>query len=185
MFRFDKLTQKGQEALQQAQSIAEQNQHQAMHPLHLLIALASEREGIVRPVLEKCGVQPDAMIAEATRLLQSVPKISGQPAGQLISPPLNQVLETAFKEAERFKDEFVSTEHLLLAISDQKFDPAGNLLIKNHADHEAILKALVAVRGTQRVDRSKSGIQISGARTLRRRSDGAGAQGQARSGDRP
>src|SRR5258708_1873753 len=151
MFRFDKLTQKAQEAVQQAQSVAEQNQHQAIHPLHLLIALATEREGIVRPVLEKCNVQPDAIVAEAGRLLQSLPKVTGQPTGQLISPPMNQALEAAFKEAERFKDEFVSTEHLLLAISDQKWDPAGNLLIKSGADHEAILKALVAVRGTQRV----------------------------------
>ncbi len=151
MFRFDKLTQKAQEAVQQAQTIAEQNQHQAIHPLHLLIALAAEKEGIVRPVLEKCNVQPDMIVNEAGRLLQALPKVTGQPTGQMISPPLNQVLESAFKEAERFKDEFVSTEHLLLAIADQKYDPAGNLLIKNHADHDAILKALVAVRGTQRV----------------------------------
>jgi ATP-dependent Clp protease ATP-binding subunit ClpB len=151
MFRFDKLTQKAQEAVQQAQSLAEQNQHQAIHPLHLLIALANEKEGIVRPVLEKCNVQPDAILSEAGRLLETLPKISGQPTGQVISPPLNQAFEAAFKEAERFKDEFVSTEHLLLAISDQKFDPAGSLLIRNHADHDAILKALVQVRGNQRV----------------------------------
>ncbi|HEY3839187.1 MAG TPA: ATP-dependent chaperone ClpB [Bryobacteraceae bacterium] len=151
MFRFDKLTQKAQEAVQQAQSIAEQNQHQAIHPLHLLIALANEKEGIVRPVLEKCNVQPDTLVNEAGRLLETLPKVAGQPTGQLIAPSLNQAFEAAFKEAERFKDEFVSTEHLLLAISDQKYDPAGNLLIKNRADHEAILKALVAVRGNQRV----------------------------------
>jgi ATP-dependent Clp protease ATP-binding subunit ClpB len=151
MFRFDKLTQKAQEAVQQAQSIAEKNQNQAMHPLHLLIALAAEKEGIVRPVLEKCNVQPDVVVNEAGRLLESLPKITGQPTGQMLSPSLNQVFESAFKEAERFKDEFVSTEHLLLAISDQKYDPAGSLLIKHRADHEAILKALVAVRGSQRV----------------------------------
>jgi ATP-dependent Clp protease ATP-binding subunit ClpB len=151
MFRFDKLTQKAQEAVQQAQSIAEQNQHQAIHPLHLLIALAAEKEGIVRPVLEKCNVQPDLILNEATRALAGLPKITGQPTGQIISPPLNEAFEKAFKEAERFKDEYVSTEHLLLAIADQKYDPAGNLLIRNGADHEAILKALVAVRGSQRV----------------------------------
>jgi len=151
MFRFDKLTQKAQEAVQQAQSIAEKHQHQAIHPVHLLIALAGEREGIVRPVLERLNIQPDAIVSEAERVLETLPKISGQPAGQMISPPLNQAFEAAFKEAERFKDEFVSTEHLLLAISDQKYDPAGNLLIKSGASHENILKALVAVRGTQRV----------------------------------
>jgi len=150
-FRFDKLTQKAQEAVQQAQEIAGQNGHQAVHPLHLLISLASEREGIVRPVLEKCGVQPDPLIAEAQRQLASIPKVTGQQPGMYISPAMNQVLEGAFKEAENFKDEYVSTEHLLLALSDQKYEPAGSLLNKLGANHDAILKALVAVRGTQRV----------------------------------
>ena len=80
MFRFDKLTQKAQEALQQAQAIAEKNESQVMFPLHLLIALAEEKEGIVRPVLEKCGVQPDAIVAEARRLLANLPKTAGVPA---------------------------------------------------------------------------------------------------------
>ena len=150
-FRFDKLTQKAQEAVQQAQSLAAEYGNQAVHPLHLLIALAREREGIVRPVLEKCGVQVEAMFAEAERQLTALPKVQGQPAGAYVSPALNQVLEAAFKEAENFKDEFVSTEHLLLAIADQKYDPAGSLLNKQGANHDAILKALVAVRGTQRV----------------------------------
>jgi ATP-dependent Clp protease ATP-binding subunit ClpB len=150
-FRFEKLTQKAQEAVQQAQELAGQNGHQAVHPLHLLIALAREREGIVRPVLENCGIQPDPLVNEATRLLSAIPKISGQQPGQYIAPTLNQVFETAFKEAENFKDEYVSTEHLLLAISDQKYEPAGSLLNKQGANHDAILKALVAVRGTQRV----------------------------------
>ncbi len=151
MFRFEKLTQKAQEAVQQAQEIAGKSQNQAMHPLHLLLALATQRDGIVRPVLEKCGVQPDAILAESERLLTSIPKVTGQQSGMYMSPALNQVFESAFQEAERFKDEFVSAEHLLLAISDQKYDPAGNLLEKSGATHNAILKALVAVRGTQRI----------------------------------
>src|SRR6202046_707843 len=150
-FRFEKLTQKAQEAVQQAQELAGQNGHQAVHPLHLLIALAREREGIVRPVLEKCGVHPDPLIAEAERQLASLPKRTGQPPGMYISPAMNQVLEGAFREAENFKDEYVSTEHLLLALSDQKYEPAGSLLNRQGANHEEILKALVAVRGTQRV----------------------------------
>ena len=80
-FRFEKLTQKAQEAVQQAQEIAAENGHQAVHPLHLLISLVREREGIVRPVLEGCGVQPDPLINEATRQLAMLPKISGQPPG--------------------------------------------------------------------------------------------------------
>ncbi|MGI8988742.1 MAG: ATP-dependent chaperone ClpB [Bryobacteraceae bacterium] len=151
MFRFDKLTQKAQEGVQQAQELAGKSQNQAVHPIHLLLALVNQRDGIVRPVLEKCGVQPDAILHESERLVQSLPKVTGQQSGMYLSPPLNQVFEAAFEEAERFKDEFVSAEHLLLAISDQKYDPAGNLLEKSGATHDAILKSLVAVRGTQRI----------------------------------
>ena len=150
-FRFEKLTQKAQEAVQQAQQMASENGHQAVHPLHLLLALTSEREGIVRPVLEKCAVLPDGVEHEAQRQLNGLPKISGQPAGQFISPALQQVFEAAAKSAESFKDEFVSTEHLLLGIADQKYDPAGAILNRQGATKDAILKALVAVRGTQRV----------------------------------
>jgi ATP-dependent Clp protease ATP-binding subunit ClpB len=156
MFRFDKLTQKAQEALQQSQGIAEKHSNQAVHPLHLLMSLATEKDGIVRPVLEKCGVQPEAVIAEAEKQLSQLPKViapggGGMQVGMLISPSMNQVLEAAFKESESFKDEYVSTEHLLLAIASQKYDPAGSLLQKFGAEHDAILHALVAVRGTQRI----------------------------------
>ncbi len=151
MFRLDRLTQKAQEAVQQTQAIAEKSESQVMFPLHLLIALAEEKEGIVRPVLEKCGVHPDAIVAEARRLLDTLPKTSGMQPGMYISQPLNQVLESAFDEATRFKDEFVSTEHLLLSIADHRSDPAGQLLDRSGASHDTILKALVSVRGTQRV----------------------------------
>jgi ATP-dependent Clp protease ATP-binding subunit ClpB len=151
MFRLDRLTQKAQEALQTTQGVAEKNQSQVMFPLHLLISLAQEKEGIVRPVLEKCHVQPDAIVAEAQRLLAALPKTGGMQPGVYLSQPLNQVLDRAFDEAARFKDEFVSTEHLLLSIADQRSDPAGQLLDRAGATHDAILKALVSVRGTQRV----------------------------------
>ena len=136
MFRLDKLTQKAQEALQQCQSIAEGSGSQVMFPAHLLIALAQEKEGIVRPVLEKCGVHPDAIVSEAQRLLQNLPKTSGMQPGVYLSQPLNQVLERAFDEATHFKDEFVSTEHLLLAMAEQRGDPAGQLLDRAGATHD-------------------------------------------------
>src|SRR5437773_1901935 len=151
MFRLDKLTQEAQEALQQAQSLAEKSENQVIFPLHLLISLAEEKEGIVRPVLEKCGVHPDAIVAEARNMLQNVPKTTGGQPGMYLAQPLNQVLEHAFDEAGRFKDEFVSTEHLLLSIAEQRGDPAGQLLHRAGATHDAILKALVSVRGTQRI----------------------------------
>src|SRR6185437_15344517 len=113
---------------QQAQQLASENGHQAVHPLHLLLALIAEKEGIVRPVLEKCGLQPDGVEHEAQRQLTALPKITGQPSGQFISPSLQQVFEAAAKAAESFNDELVSTEHLLLGIADQKYDPAGAIL---------------------------------------------------------
>jgi ATP-dependent Clp protease ATP-binding subunit ClpB len=151
MFRLDKLTQKAQEALQQAQAIAEKHEGQVLFPLHLLMALAEEQGGIARPLLEKCSVHPDAIVAEAEHLLGVLPKTAGMQPGLYLSPPMNQTLERAFDEATRFKDEFVSTEHLLLAIAEQRGDPAGQLLERAGATHDAILKALVSVRGTQRI----------------------------------
>ncbi len=151
MFRLDKLTEKAQEALQQTQSVATEQGHQQLFPLHLLIALAEQREGIVQNVLAKCDVQPAAVLHEARRMLGTVPKVSGAQAGVYLSPSLNELVEQAFQEAERFKDEYVSTEHLLLAMSNLKNDPAGNLLNRAGATHDAILKALVSVRGTQRI----------------------------------
>jgi ATP-dependent Clp protease ATP-binding subunit ClpB len=151
MFRPDKLTQKAQEALQQCQAVAEKNQSQVIFPLHLLAALAEEKEGIVRPVLEKVGVHPDALLSEAQRMLAQLPRTSTPQPGVYLSQPLNEVLEHAFAEAEHFKDEFVSTEHLLLALAEQRKDPAGQLLDRAGATHDAILKALVSIRGTQRV----------------------------------
>jgi ATP-dependent Clp protease ATP-binding subunit ClpB len=151
MFRLDKFTQKAQEALQQAQGVAEKSESQVMFPLHLLIALAEEKEGIVRPLLEKCGVHPDAVVTEARRMLSTVPKTSGMQPGMYMSQPLNHVIERAFDEAGHFKDEFVSTEHLLLALCEDRSDPAGQLLDRAGATHDALLKALVSVRGTQRI----------------------------------
>jgi ATP-dependent Clp protease ATP-binding subunit ClpB len=151
MFRLDKLTQKAQEAVQQTQAIAEQNGSQVMFPLHLLVALAQEKEGIVRPVLEKCNIPPDAILSEANRQMANLPKTSGMQPGVYLSQPLNHIFEKAFDEAIHFKDEFVSTEHLLLAISNERSDPAGQILDRAGATHDKILQALVSIRGNQRV----------------------------------
>src|SRR5258708_10154186 len=116
MFRIDKLTQKAQDALQQCQVLAEKNGSQVMYPLHLLIALAEEKEGIVRPVLEKCGVHTDAIISESMRLLPTLPKTGNIQPGMYLAPPLNPILEQPFDNAARFKDEFLSTKHRLQCI---------------------------------------------------------------------
>src|SRR5260370_38319520 len=104
------------------------NDNQWIFPQPLVLSLAEEKEGFVRPVLEKCGVQPDAILSEGRRMVGSMPKTIGMQPGMYLSQPLNQVLERAFDEAGHFKDEFVSTEHLLLAIAEQRSDQAGQLL---------------------------------------------------------
>ncbi len=151
MFRLEKLTQKAQEAMQQAQAVAEKANSQVIFPLHVLVALVEDKEGIVRPVLERCGAHPELILSEARRQFASLPVAGGMQPGVYASQPLTQVLERAFDEAGRFKDEFVSTEHLLLSLAEQRGDPAGQILDRSGATHDAILKALVSVRGTQRV----------------------------------
>jgi len=151
MIRFDKLTEKAQEAVQQMQVVAAEQEHQQIFPMHLLIALVEQREGVVQSVLSKCDVPPAALAQEARRLLGTVPRVSTSQAGLYLAPSMNELFHLAFQEAERFKDEYVSTEHLLLAVSSLKGDPAGSLLNRAGATHEAILKALASIRGTQRV----------------------------------
>ncbi len=146
----DKLTTKAQEAIQEAQQKAFQMNHQQIEPLHLLWALVTQAEGVVGPTLEKMNVPPDRVALEAERMLQSFPSVSGQ-VDQYASPALNHVLHSAVEEATQFKDEYVSTEHLLLSLSGLKKDPAERLLTEQGVTHESILKALSSVRGTQRV----------------------------------
>ena len=151
MIRFDKFTQKAQEAVQQAQELAAASNQQQIHPAHLLITLVEQEEGVVQSVLSKCGIQPAAVAQEARGLLEEIPQVGGVEGGSHLAPSLNEVFQKAHKETARFKDEYVSTEHLLLAMSALKHDPAGRLLNKMGAAHEPILQALVTIRGAQRI----------------------------------
>ena len=148
--RFDKFTAKAQEAVQEAQQKAFEQQHQSVEPVHLLWALAVQPEGVVSPTFEKMGIAPDRIALEAERTLGSLPKVSGN-AEQYVSPALNRLFLMATEEAAQFQDEYVSTEHLLLAISRLSGDPAEQILKRTRATREAILESLVSVRGTQRV----------------------------------
>ena len=134
-----------------------------MLSLHLLAALLEDRDGVVRPVLEKIGVPVERLLGTLISSIQKIPKVQGgtQPG---LSASLQKVLERAFKEAETFKDDFVSTEHLLLALSEAKHDPVELALASQGATHAEILKALSAVRGSQRVtDQNPEGkFQASG-----------------------
>jgi ATP-dependent Clp protease ATP-binding subunit ClpB len=151
--RWDKFTVKAQEAIQRANELASEHGNPELAPLHLLGALIEDKEGIVAPVLEKIGIGPQAVLSDLYREIEKLPKVSGSGGAQqpAMSSQINQVLEKSFKEADTFKDEYVSTEHMLLALTDLKRDPAQELLTRHGATHDAILKALTAVRGSQRI----------------------------------
>jgi ATP-dependent Clp protease ATP-binding subunit ClpB len=142
--RLDKLTEKAQEALQGAADLARDYGQQAVEPEHLLLALVREEEGVARTLLERAGVSVQAFEPALVSAVQHLPKVSG--GGQpYISPALNKALDQAEKEAERLKDEYISTEHLLLALTDTTaLKDAG-------ATHDTLLNALRQIRGNQRV----------------------------------
>ncbi len=149
--RWDKFTVKAQEAMQRANQLAAEHGNPELRPLHLLAALLEDKEGIVPPVLEKIGIGPQAVLNEVYRELDKLPKVSGEAAQPTLSNEVNKLLDQAFKEASNFKDEYVSTEHLLLAATQLKRDAAQQILARHGATYDAILKALTAVRGSQKV----------------------------------
>ncbi len=149
--RWDKLTVKAQEAVQRGNELASEHGNPELLPVHLLAALIEDKEGIVPPVLEKIGIGPQGALSDMYSEIEKLPKVSGAAAQPAMSTQLNQLLDKAFKEADTFKDEYVSTEHLLLAATTLKRDPAQELLARHGATHNAILKALQAVRGSQKV----------------------------------
>ena len=152
--RWDKFTIKSQEAIQQASEVASQHGNPEMLPVHLLAALVRDREGIIAPVLTKLGADPSRVEAEVMQAIERLPKVSGGGAMQAsLSAAMQKMLDQSFKEADKFKDEFVSTEHLLLAIAQDKDrnNEANKILLAVGVTYDGILKALTAVRGSQRV----------------------------------
>jgi ATP-dependent Clp protease ATP-binding subunit ClpB len=149
--RWDKFTLKAQEAVQRANELASEHGNPEVAPLHILAALSEDKEGIVSPILEKIGIGAQAVLHETYQAIDQLPKVSGGASQAGISPAANQLLERAFKEAGNFKDEYVSTEHLLLAITQLKRDAAQEVLARHGATYDAILKALTTVRGSQKV----------------------------------
>src|SRR5262245_43505243 len=149
--RLDKFTIKAQEALQEAQSLAEQHGNQELEPEHLLLTLISQEEGVVPPLLRKLGANLATMQGRVQERVDKLPKVSGAAGGVYISPRLKTLLDQAHKEAEQFKDEFVSTEHLLLAMSVAKNSEVQKVLNSLGITHDTLLKALQEVRGNQRI----------------------------------
>ena len=147
---FNKFTIKSQEAVQNAQEIASSYGNQSIEPEHLLAALIQDSQGIVIPILQKLGTNVNYVKIKVNEIVEKLPKIQGT-SQQHISGELQRIFDLAQKEAENLKDEFVSTEHLLLALLDQKQNAATKLLIDQGVTKESVLKALKDVRGSQRV----------------------------------
>ena len=150
--QLDKFTLKSQEALQEAKAIAERNSHQQLDVEHLLLALLGQKEGIVIPILQKLGANPSLIASQLEEELKRIPKVTGGGVGQVyLSSRVNEILTAAWKEAERLMDEYLSTEHLLIAICDEKRGASYQILQKNGVTKDAILNALKEVRGPHRV----------------------------------
>jgi ATP-dependent Clp protease ATP-binding subunit ClpB len=152
--KWDKLTVKSQEAVQAASGHAAENGNPEVLPLHLMAALLEDHDGVVIPVLEKVGVPVEQLLSGVNSAIQKLPKVqggAGSVSGPGLSAAMQKVLEQGFKEADNFKDDYVSTEHLLLALARQKGDAVQTALAALGATHEAILKALAEVRGSLRV----------------------------------
>ncbi|UCH00454.1 MAG: ATP-dependent chaperone ClpB [Deltaproteobacteria bacterium] len=150
--RFDRFTLKAQEVIQNAQEIASEKGHQQIEPEHLLYALLEQREGIIPSLLGKIGVKEDAILHELNKALDQLPSVSGAGyGGAYISPRSKGLFDQALKEAAQMKDEYVSVEHIFLAITEDKEGKAAKILASNGLTRDTILKALLDIRGTQRV----------------------------------
>jgi ATP-dependent Clp protease ATP-binding subunit ClpB len=149
--RWDKLTVKSQKAVEQAQARAASLGNPELRPVHVLLALIEDREGVIPAVLEKIGVPTERLESDLHTIEEKLPRVAGAAAEPSLSQALNKMLDQAFVEAANFKDEYVSTEHLLLAAAHVKGDPTRDALVALGATREAILTALTAVRGSQRV----------------------------------
>lgn len=147
---FDQFTLKAQDALQEASALAQQNDHAEIGLEHLLIALLEQKDGLVKPIVERIGVSAGDLDSAAKNLLASYPKVTGNVQIGL-SAAAQKVLAKAEKEMNSLKDQYLSVEHILLAMSESE-DRTGELLRKYGVTREAILESLKAVRGNQTVD---------------------------------
>ena len=145
-FSTSKMTEKAQEAIVAAQRMAEERQHTQIEPEHLLYVLVTQESGVVPAVIERLGVQPSAVLAALEPALAGMARASGPTQVQL-SSRLRRVLDTAASEAERLKDEYVSTEHFLLALADDQRGAAGQVLRDLGITKDRLYEGLQAVRG--------------------------------------
>jgi ATP-dependent Clp protease ATP-binding subunit ClpC len=159
MMRFDKFTERAQEAAQRAAEIIQRYGHNQIDTEHVLMALIEQAEGVVSQILEIITVDPAVLTKKLDDVLRSSPKanIFGGGTGQIfITPRVKQVMELANEEATKLKDEFISTEHLFLAILGEKNTPVSRLLIEMGIDRKQVLEAIMTIRGGQRVTDRKA-----------------------------
>jgi len=149
--RLDRFTIKAQEALQNAQGIAERYQHQSVDVEHLLLALITQEGGVVTPILQRIGANPSLIKGQMEETLKRLPKVYGAGGEVYITPRLKRVMDKAMDEAQRLKDDYVSTEHLFIAIADEKEGEASKVLSSHGVTRDAILKAMISIRGSQRI----------------------------------
>ena len=145
----NRFTNKAQEAVLAAQALAREYNHAEITPEHLLLALLRQSDGVVPEVVSKIGARPDALIAQLEGALQGRPKVYGSSAQIGLHRAAADALARAEKEARKMRDEYVSTEHILLALTEAA--PTGDMLHRHGVDYDAVLKALTAIRGGQRV----------------------------------
>ncbi len=148
--RIDRLTIKSREALEEAQKIAQNNQNQQITPLHLLAALLGQSEGVVVPIINRLGLEPELILEKVTAKIRRLPQVSGVEAGEGIDRELGKILENAFTKAERMGDEYIASEHLILAIIDSNTE-AGRALAESGMTKDNFLEAMKSVRGSAKV----------------------------------
>ena len=147
--RLERFTLRGQEAIQSAIEAAERNQHQQVEPEHLLLAMLEQPEGVVRPLLGKLGANLQVVLNDLQAAIARLPKVQG--GSQYFSPRITQVFQAAQKEAEQMQDEYVSTEHLLLAVAAEKDGASGRILRQHGVNREDLFKVIEQTRGGVRV----------------------------------
>nr|HQU82214.1 Clp protease N-terminal domain-containing protein [Pyrinomonadaceae bacterium] len=147
--RFDRFTIRGQEAVQEAIGVAEKNQNQQVEPEHLLASMLEQKEGTLRPILGKVGANAQSILTDVQAVIAKFPQVSG--GQQYFSSRINTIFQEAQKEAEKMNDEYISTEHLLLAIAAEKGGDAGRILRSNGVTREDAEKVIVDMRGGARI----------------------------------
>ncbi|HDR14667.1 MAG TPA: AAA family ATPase, partial [Desulfobacteraceae bacterium] len=150
--RFDKFTLKAQEAIQASQQLAERFGHQQIEPEHLLRVLLDQKDGVIPPLLGKIGSDPGTIIGALDEAIEKLPRVSGAGYGQpYLSGRAKQVLDRSFSEAEQMKDQYVSLEHMLLAVLEEKTGESSKILSRAGITRDTVLKALMGIRGGQRI----------------------------------